>query len=52
MNGHIVYSDENMGVYVLKYTGPYADQIPQKGLCISHNPNAVAVGFEPCAPFK
>ena len=52
MNGHIVYSDENMGVYVLKYTGPYADQVPQKGLCISHNPSSVAVGFEPCAPFK
>jgi hypothetical protein len=52
MNGHIVYSDENMGVYVLKYTGPYADQIPQKGICIAHNPSTVAVGYEPCAPYK
>jgi hypothetical protein len=52
MNGHIVYSDENMGVYVLKYTGPYADQIPQKGICLSHNPSTVAVGYEPCAPYK
>jgi hypothetical protein len=52
MNGHIVYYDENSGIYVLKYTGPHADQIPQKGLCISHNPSVVAVGYEPCAPYK
>ena len=52
MNGHIVYSDENMGVYVLKYTGPHKDQVPQKGICISHIPNVVNVGFEPCAPYK
>ena len=52
MNGHIVYSDENMGVYVLKYTGPHANDIPQQGLCISHNPNVVALGYEPCPPFK
>jgi len=51
MNGYIVYSDENMGVYVLKYTGPHSDQIPSKGLCISHNPSATAPGFEPCAPY-
>ena len=52
MNGHIVYSDENMGVYVLKYTGPHKDEIPQKGLCISHNPSVTSPGFEPCAPYK
>ena len=52
MNGHIVYSDENMGVYVLKYTGPHADELPQKGLCISHNPSVTTPGFEPCQPFK
>ncbi len=52
MNGHVVYSDENMGVYVLKYTGPHADQIPSSGLCISHNPNVVKAGFEPCPPYK
>jgi hypothetical protein len=52
MNGHIVYSDENMGVFVLKYTGPHANELPQTGLCISHNPNVVAAGFEPCPPFK
>ena len=52
MNGHIVYSDENMGVYVLKYTGPHSEEIPQQGLCISHNPGATAPGFEPCKPYK
>ena len=52
MNGHIVYSDENMGVFVLKYTGPHADELPQNGLCISHNPSTTAPGFEPCAPYK
>jgi hypothetical protein len=52
MNGYIVYADENMGVYVLKYTGPHADEIPQKGLCISHNPSVTSPGFEPCAPYK
>jgi hypothetical protein len=52
MNGHIVYSDENMGVYVLKYTGPHADQIPQKGNCFAHNPSTANLGFDPCAPHK
>jgi hypothetical protein len=52
MNGHIVYSDENMGVYVLKYTGPRANEIPTSGLCISHNPGAVSPGFEPCPPYR
>ena len=52
MNGHIVYSDENMGVYVLKYTGPHANEIPAKGLCISHNPSVTAPGYEPCAPYR
>jgi hypothetical protein len=52
MNGHIVYYDENSGIYVLKYTGPHADEIPAKGLCISHNPSVIDVGFEPCNPHK
>ncbi|TMG36780.1 MAG: hypothetical protein E6H88_08800 [Chloroflexi bacterium] len=52
MNGHIVYYDENSGIYVLKYTGPHANELPQTGLCISHNPNVVTPGFEPCAPYK
>jgi hypothetical protein len=52
MNGHIVYSDENMGLYVLKYTGPYADEIPASGLCISHNPNVTSPGYEPCPPYS
>ncbi len=52
MNGHVVYSDENMGVYVLKYTGPHADEIPTAGICISHNPNVTSPGYEPCYPYK
>jgi hypothetical protein len=52
MNGYIVYSDENMGVYVLKYTGPHADEIPKQGQCLSETPNVQKIGFEPCAPYK
>lgn len=52
MNGYIVYSDENMGVYVLKYTGLHVEELPQKGLCISHNPNVTTPDSEPCAPYK
>lgn len=52
MNGHIVYSDENMGVYVLKYTGPRASEIPSQGICISHNPSVTGRGFEPCSPYR
>lgn len=52
MNGHIVYYDENSGIYVLKYTGPRANEIPAKGNCISRVPNGVNLGFEPCAPYK
>jgi hypothetical protein len=52
MNGHIVYSDSNTGVYVLKYTGPHASEVPAKGLCIAHNPSTVSLGFDPCPPYK
>jgi hypothetical protein len=51
MNGYIVYSDETMGLYVLKYSGPHADEIPATGLCISHNPNVTSPGYEPCPPY-
>jgi hypothetical protein len=51
MNGYIVYSDETMGLYVLKYTGPHADEVPSSGLCISHNPNVTSPGYEPCPPY-
>lgn len=52
MNGHIVYSDENMGVYVLKYTGPRGNEVPSRGICIAHNPNVTSRGFEPCPPYR
>jgi hypothetical protein len=52
MNGYIVYSDENMGLQVLRYTGPHVDEIPQSGLCISHNPSVTSPGYEPCPPYS
>jgi hypothetical protein len=52
MNGYVVYSDANSGLYVLKYNGPHADEIPSSGLCISHNPNVTSPGFEPCPPYR
>ncbi|TMF64560.1 MAG: hypothetical protein E6H88_08805 [Chloroflexi bacterium] len=52
MNGYLVYADSNNGVYVLKYTGPHASEIPKQGICIAHNPSVVSVGYEPCAPYK
>ena len=51
VNGYVMYSDEAMGLYILKYTGPHADEIPATGLCTSHNPNVVSPGFEPCPPY-
>jgi hypothetical protein len=52
MNGYIVYSDSNAGLFVLKYTGPHAEEIPQQGNCLSRGPSLVKVGFEPCPPYK
>lgn len=52
VNGYVVFSDNNFGMYVLKYKGPHANEIPAQGQCIAKQPNTVAVGFEPCAPYK
>jgi hypothetical protein len=52
MNGYVVYSDSNSGLFVLKYTGPHAEEIPQKGNCLSRSPSIVALGYEPCPPYK
>jgi len=52
VKGYIMYADENSGLYVLKYTGPHADELPKTGICISHNPSTAALGYEPCAPYK
>src|SRR5439155_931937 len=50
MNGYIVYSDSVSGLFVLKYTGPHASEIPAQGTCVAQNPNVQAIGYEPCKP--
>jgi hypothetical protein len=50
-DGHIIYADVHSGLYILKYSGPHADEIPEEGNCISGNPGAVKPGFEPCPPY-
>jgi hypothetical protein len=51
MKGYLVYADSVSGVYVLKYTGPHASEIPAQGTCIAQNPNVQAIGYEPCKPY-
>ena len=49
-DGFIYVLDGFNGVYVLKYEGPYKEELPAKGLCAQdavHTP-----GFLPCPPFK
>ena len=49
-DGLIYVVDVNSGLFVLKYTGPGADQLPTQGNCTSdaiQNP-----GFTPCQPFN
>lgn len=49
-DGFIYVLDGFSGVYVLKYEGPYHEELPAKGLC-THD--AVQTpGFLPCPPFK
>lgn len=50
-DGYLVYVDVHSGLYVLDYDGPHADEIPEKGNCLSGNPGAVEPGFEPCPPY-
>jgi hypothetical protein len=50
-NGYVIYADVNSGLYVLKYKGPYADEVPDEGNCMSGNPGGVLAGYEPCAPY-
>lgn len=50
-DGHIIYADVHSGLYILRYTGPHADEIPGDGNCLSGNPGAVEAGFEPCPPY-
>ena len=50
-DGYLIYADIHSGLYVLEYTGPHADQIPDEGNCIPANPGAIEPGYEPCPPY-
>ena len=50
-DGYVFYGDVHSGIYVLKYTGPHADQIPDEGTCMAANPGGVEPGYEPCPPY-
>lgn len=50
-DGYIIYGDVASGLYVLNYTGPHADQIPDEGNCLPANPGAVEPGYAPCPPY-
>ncbi len=50
-NGLLAYADVNNGLYLVRYTGPYADEIPSQGICLSGNPGAIRPGYEPCPPY-
>jgi hypothetical protein len=50
-DGTVIYADVHSGLYILKYRGPHADEIPKRGNCVSGNAGAIAPGFEPCPPY-
>jgi hypothetical protein len=50
-DGYIIYGDVTSGLYVLEYTGPHAEQIPEEGNCLAANPGAVEPGYGPCPPY-
>jgi hypothetical protein len=50
-NGYVIYSDIHSGLYILKYRGPFAEEIPRAGICLSGNPGAIQPGYEPCPPY-
>lgn len=50
-NGLLAYADVHNGLYIVRYTGPHADEIPKQGICLSGNPGAIKPGFEPCPPY-
>lgn len=49
-DGLIYYVDSNSGLYILKYTGPHAEEIPERGTCVTGNIHVA--GFEPCPPYR
>jgi hypothetical protein len=50
-DGYVFYSDVHSGLYVLEYTGPHAEEIPDEGTCLAANPGGVEPGYEPCPPY-
>jgi hypothetical protein len=50
-DGYVIYADVHSGLYVLKYRGPWKQEIPKKGNCVTGNPGANTPGYEPCAPY-
>ena len=50
-NGLLIFGDINNGLYIVRYTGPHADEIPKQGICVPGNPGAVKPGYEPCPPY-
>lgn len=49
-DGLVYYVDESAGLLILKYTGPHAEEIPERGTCVTGNIHVA--GFEPCPPHK
>jgi hypothetical protein len=47
-DGYVFYADVHSGLYVLRYRGPHAREIPRRGVCVADNARA---GFEPCRPY-
>jgi hypothetical protein len=48
-DGLIYYVDANSGLYVVRYTGPHADEVPGNGICVTGN--IQQAGYEPCPPY-
>jgi hypothetical protein len=49
-DGLIYYVDESAGLLILEYTGPHAEEIPEKGTCATGQIHKA--GFEPCPPYR
>ena len=49
-DGLIYYVDWESGLFIVRYKGPHAGEIPQKGTCVTGQVHTA--GFEPCPPYK
>lgn len=50
-DGYLIYGDVHSGIYVLEYTGPHADRLPEEGTCLPANPGGIEPGYAPCPPY-